>query len=172
MRTTLNPTAGSSPILTVTGSGGTGGTGGTRATGATGGSGGTGGQTTPLPGAYHELTGCANPNTGVASGDWEVATILFYTPVGNSTPVVGMPVYASNTIFWTSRENAPGQSILLTGAFTDATKTARIAVIPPGTMDWQHFVHASKSGSSDDAAEHDWALLHRPFAVCCRCLWI
>jgi len=54
-----------------------------------------------------------------------------------------MPIYTSNAIFWTSRENAPGQSILLTGAFTDATKTARLALIPPGTIDWQTLVRAS-----------------------------
>jgi Pectate lyase superfamily protein len=56
---------------------------------------------------------------------------------------VGTPVYKANSIFWTSRENAPGQSILLAGAFTDATKTARIALIPPGTSNWQAVVHAS-----------------------------
>jgi hypothetical protein len=54
-----------------------------------------------------------------------------------------MPTYKANSIFWTSRENAPGQSILLTGAFTDASKNARIASIPPGTADWQSLVQAS-----------------------------
>jgi hypothetical protein len=44
---------------------------------------------------------------------------------------------------WTSRENAPGQSILLSGAFTDAPKTARLALIPPGTADWQSLVRGS-----------------------------
>jgi hypothetical protein len=46
-------------------------------------------------------------------------------------------------VFWTSRETAPGQSILLAGAFTDARKTARLAFIPPGTTDWQSIVRGS-----------------------------
>jgi hypothetical protein len=37
----------------------------------------------------------------------------------------------------------PGQSILLAGAFTDATKTARLAFIPPGTTGWQSIVRES-----------------------------
>ena len=68
-----------------------------------------------------------------------------YTIVDNTAPVVGTPIYTSNAVFWTSRENAPGQSILLTGAFTDATKTARLALIPPGTIDWQTLVRASST---------------------------
>jgi hypothetical protein len=52
-------------------------------------------------------------------------------------------VYTINNVFWTSRENEPGQSILLAGAFTDAVKTARIAFIPAGTMDWQSLVRSS-----------------------------
>ena len=114
--------------------------------GDTGGAGdpiGTGGQPIPSPAVSQPLTGCANPNTGVSSGDWGVATNPVYTVVDNTAPVVGMPIYQSNTIFWTSRENAPGQSILLTGAFTDATKTARLALIPSGTIDWQTVVRAS-----------------------------
>jgi hypothetical protein len=89
------------------------------------------------------LTGCANPNTGVSNGDWGVGTDPVYTVVDNTAPVVGMPVYTTNAVFWTSRETAPGQSILLAGAFTDAAKTARIAFIPPGTTDWQTLVRAS-----------------------------
>jgi len=46
-------------------------------------------------------------------------------------------MYTSNTIFWTSRENGPGQSILMAGAFTKVTKTARLALIPAGTIDWK-----------------------------------
>jgi hypothetical protein len=63
--------------------------------------------------------------------------------VDNTAPIVGMPIYSANTVFWISRENAPGQSILLAGAFTDATKKARIAFIPPGTTDWQSLVRTS-----------------------------
>jgi hypothetical protein len=97
----------------------------------------------PVPGVLRPLTGCTNPNTGASNGDWGVATNPVYTTVDNTAPVVGMPLYSSNTIFWTSRENAPGQSILLTGAFTDATKKARLALIPPGTVDWQSLVLSS-----------------------------
>ena len=89
------------------------------------------------------FSGCANPNTGVSNGDWGAGWDPVYTTVDNTAPVVGTPTYTANTIFWTSRENAPGQSILLTGAFTDASKNARIAFIPPGTADWQSLVRAS-----------------------------
>jgi hypothetical protein len=99
----------------------------------------------PAPAFYQALTGCSNPNTGVSNGDWGVGTAPVYTTVDNTAPVVGRPVYTSNTIFWISRENGPGQSILLTGAFTDASKTARIALIPAGTQDWQARVQASKT---------------------------
>ena len=91
--------------------------------GSGGGVGGPGGQTVALPGAVQALTGCTNPNTGTSNGDWGVTTSPVYTTVDNTAPAVGMPLYTANTIFWTSRENAPGQSILLTGAFTDATKS-------------------------------------------------
>src|SRR5271156_5631927 len=121
---TLNPTGGSQPGQSGSGSGGTGGT------GAPEGPGEPQGQTIPLPGAFQALTGCENPNTGVASDDWGVGTDPAYTVIDNTAPVVGKPIYSSNAVFWTSRENAPGQSILLTGAFTDATKTVRLALIP------------------------------------------
>jgi hypothetical protein len=111
--------------------------------GSGGGPGGPEGQTVAVPGTVQALTGCTNPNTGTSNGDWGVTTSPVYTTVDNTAPVVGMPIYKSNTIFWTSRENAPGQSILLTGAFTDATKKARLALIPPGTLDWQSLVQAS-----------------------------
>jgi hypothetical protein len=80
---------------------------------------------------------------GTSNGDWGVATTPVYTIPNNTSPVVGTPIYTSNAVFWTSRENAPGQSILLAGAFTDSTKTARLALIPPGTLDWQTLVHGS-----------------------------
>ena len=109
----------------------------------TGISGETGGQTVPNPGTMQALTGCTNPNTGVSNGDWGVGSDPVYTDVGNTAPVVGTPVYTTNAVFWTSRENAPGQSVLLAGAFTDSAKTARIAFIPPGTADWQSVVRGS-----------------------------
>jgi hypothetical protein len=121
------------------------GTAGTGGSGSSGDGGPPGGQTIPPPGALQALTGCTNPNTGISSGDWGVGTNPVYTTVDNTTPVVGTPIYKSNAVFWTSRENAPGQSILLTGAFTDATKTARVAFIPPGTTDWQTLARGSNT---------------------------
>ncbi|MGB8535869.1 MAG: glycosyl hydrolase family 28-related protein [Acidobacteriaceae bacterium] len=133
---TVNSTAGS-------GSSQSAGSGGGSETAAQGGP--AGGQTIPPPGALQALTGCANPNTGVASGDFGVGTAPVYTLVDNQTPVVGAPDYASNAIFWTSRENAPGQSILLAGAFTNVTKTVRLALIPAGTIDWETLVGGSST---------------------------
>jgi len=105
----------------------------------------TGGQTIPIPASFQALTGCANPNTGTSNGDWGLGTYPVYTAVDNTAPMVGLPIYTSNSIFWTSRENKPGQSILLAGAFTDATKKVRIAPIPAGTSDWQSVVKSSTS---------------------------
>ena len=102
-----------------------------------------GGPTIPPPGLLQPLTGCANPNTGVSNGDWGSSADPVYTAVDNSAPVVGEPIYTANTVFWTSRENAPGQSILLAGAFTDGSKSVRIALIPQGTIDWQRVVRTS-----------------------------
>ena len=96
-----------------------------------------------MPAALQALTGCANPNTGITNGDWGVGSDPVYTAVDNTAPVVGAPIYASNAVFWTSRETAPGQSVLLTGAFTDAVKSVRLALIPPGTIDWQTLVSGS-----------------------------
>ena len=104
-----------------------------------------GGQIIPVPPILQALTGCTNPNTGVSNGDWGVAGTPVYTIPSNTWPFVGTPIYSSNAVFWTSRENAPGQSILLAGAFTDATKTARLALIPPGTIDWQTLVRESST---------------------------
>jgi hypothetical protein len=105
--------------------------------------GGNAGPTIPFPAMVQPLTGCSNPNTGTPSGDWGVGTYPVYTPVSNTTPVVGTPIYKSNTVFWSSRETAPGQSILLTGAFTDARKRVRLAWIPTGTIDWKNIVQNS-----------------------------
>ena len=121
---------------------------GTGVSGQPGGSGGNGSQIVPVPGAMQALTGCTNPNTGVSNGDWGVGGYPVYTAIDNTAPVVGMPIYTTNAVFWTSRENAPGQSILLAGAFTDAKKTARIAFIPPGTIDWQSLVRGSTTVTS------------------------
>ncbi len=104
-----------------------------------------GGQSVPIPGTFQALTGCTNPNTGISNNDWGVGLDPVYTVVDNIAPVVGTPTYTSNAIFWISREARPGQSVLMTGAFTDATKTARVAFIPPGTNNWKSVVqHSSK----------------------------
>jgi hypothetical protein len=103
----------------------------------------TGGATAPAPGDVAALTGCTNPNTGVSNGDWGIGDDPVYSNISNTSPVVGVPVYKKNTVFWTSRENGPGQSILLAGAFTNSAKKVRIAAIPPGTEDWQSLVRGS-----------------------------
>ena len=98
-------------------------------------------QNVPIPSLKQALTACQNPNTGVSNGDWGVGSDPVF--VNPWIVLVGTPVYSSNTIFWTSRETAPGQSILLAGAFTDAAKNVRIAPIPAGTSDWQTIVKQS-----------------------------
>ena len=111
--------------------------------GQSGGSGLPGEGVVPVPTAFHALTGCMNPNTGTSNGDWGVGTDPVYT--NPWSVLIGEPIYTSNSIFWVSRETSPGQSILLTGAFTDATKTARVAFIPSGTSNWQSVVKASST---------------------------
>src|ERR1700733_612611 len=83
---TINSTAGSGP-------------GQSTGSGSSGDGGPAGGQPIPAPGALAPLTGCTNPNTGVSTGDWGVGTDPVYPFVDNQTPVVGEPMYASNTIF-------------------------------------------------------------------------
>ena len=87
------------------------------------------------------FTGCTNPNTGVSNHDWGVGSNPVY--VNARTLLVGTPAYTTNAIFWTSRETKPGQSVLLTGAFTHAAKRVKVAVIPSGTRDWQSIVRKS-----------------------------
>ena len=87
------------------------------------------------------MTGCTNPNIGISTSDWGTYDPPVYVPVGQSLQTTGGPLYSSNTIFWTSRENGPGQSILLAGAFTGTSKTVKVALIPAGTIDWQSLVH-------------------------------
>jgi Right handed beta helix region len=97
-----------------------------------------GGQSVPVPSSVQMLTGCTNPNSGSSNGDWGVGSDPVY--VDPDSTVVGSPIYARNAVFWISRETAPGQSVLLSGAFTDASKIARIAFIPSGTTDWHSLV--------------------------------
>ena len=91
--------------------------------------------------SLQSLSGCTNPNTGVASQDWGVGSNPVF--VDAKTLTVGTPAYATNVVFWISRETKPGQSVLLTGAFTHATKQVRLAAIPPGSRDWQSMVRSS-----------------------------
>jgi hypothetical protein len=96
------------------------------------------------------LTGCTNPNTGTSNGDWGTGgEVPVYLDPGSVD--LTAPVYATNTIFWTSRETGPGQSVLMTGAFTPAQKTIKVAVIPPGTTDWQALV--SSTGTTVKATQ-------------------
>ncbi len=94
-----------------------------------------------LPISFQELAGCANPNLGTSNHNWGVGSNPVYTDP--RTLRVGTPTYTSNSIFWISRETRPGQSVLISGAFTRAPKSARVAFIPLGTSDWQSLVRAS-----------------------------
>ena len=103
------------------------------------------------PSRIAQLSGVVNPYT---STYWTPppptpspmpTTEGMYAPGGNlaSYPPTGAgaPTYDSNTVFWVSRESRPGQSVLLSGAFTGSTsKTVRVAFVPPGTTDWQSLV--------------------------------
>jgi Pectate lyase superfamily protein/Right handed beta helix region len=97
------------------------------------------------PSALDNLVGCSNPNGVPSAGTWGVDDAL-YIPITAVTILIGTPTYTSNTIFWISRETSPGESILMSGAFTRAKKTARVASIPAGTTDWQSVV--SKRGTT------------------------
>jgi hypothetical protein len=96
---------------------------------------------TTVPGNLQSLSGCTNPNTGVAGKDWGVGSNPVFVDPKNLT--AGTPVYATNAVFWVSRETKPGQSVLLTGAFTHAAKRVRLAAIPAGSRDWQSLVRSS-----------------------------
>src|ERR1035437_8549474 len=96
----------------------------------------------PLLTSFQALTGCSNPNTGTPTGDWG-ADVPVYTKSSSVQVNNNYPTYNSNNIFWTSRETGPGQSVLMTGAFTNASKSVRVALIPPGTVDWQNLVRQS-----------------------------
>jgi hypothetical protein len=99
--------------------------------------------TIPLPTAIQPLTGCTNPNTGAPSNDWGTTSVPIYVDVDSLNIESTPPTYSENTIFWTSRETAPGQSVLLAGAFTEAPKSIKLTPIPPGTTNWQSLVESS-----------------------------
>ena len=97
------------------------------------------------PSTLHQLVGCTNPNNpnaNVPTSDWGTSANTEYFPLTQySTPLIGTPTYTSNVIFWISREATPGDSVLMTGAFTESIKTAKVALIPTGTSDWRSLVH-------------------------------
>lgn len=96
----------------------------------------------PLPpSSQGYILGCTNPNAGTPTNDWGTGTDPVY--VSPTSLTLGNPTYTSNTIFWTSDETVPGQSVLITGAFTASPKTVRLAFIPPASSDWQALVQAS-----------------------------
>jgi hypothetical protein len=86
------------------------------------------------------MLGCTNPNTNASKPDWGTAESTEYETLTNSTMLIGTPAYTSNAIFWISKETAPGQSVLIAGAFTSSNKSVKVALIPAGTTDWQAVV--------------------------------
>jgi hypothetical protein len=87
------------------------------------------------------LAGCANPMIG-KNGDTGTSASAVFVDVNSLRPAHD-PVYTKNAIFWTSRQNKPGQSVLMSGAFTANPKTVRVAALSAGTVDWQSAVRAS-----------------------------
>jgi hypothetical protein len=88
------------------------------------------------------LTGCSNPNS---SSPQVVGWGTQATPIYSSLEFdAGTPSYSANSIFWTSHETLPGQSVLVTGAFSKHAKKVQLAAIPEGTINWQTIVAMSK----------------------------
>src|SRR5437868_1215039 len=90
---------------------------------------------------FATITGCANPMIGV-NGDTGTRTSAIFVDVNNMRPA-NDPTYSKNAIFWTSRQNKPGQSVLMSGAFTGNKKTVRLAALKAGDLEWQTAVRAS-----------------------------
>lgn len=87
------------------------------------------------------LTGCTNPMIG-RNGDTGSGKRAVFVDVNRMRPDSD-PVYEKNAIFWISRENRPGQSVLMSGAFTANRKTVRLVALTPGMADWRSAVRAS-----------------------------
>ncbi|MBY4899201.1 glycoside hydrolase family 55 protein [Cupriavidus sp. AU9028] len=87
------------------------------------------------------LSGCENPRIG-RNGDRGSGKSAVFVDVQNMRPGHD-PVYSSNSVFWTSRENRPGQNVLMSGAFAHGRKTVRIAPLSRGTTDWRSAVQQS-----------------------------
>jgi hypothetical protein len=96
-----------------------------------------------FPPEYRELQGCSNPNTGSPWGGWGSSGDPVYVDLTYGTQLMTTGEYAQNAVFWMSRENMPGQSVLLQGAFTPSSKTVRFAPIADGVRDWKSVVAAS-----------------------------
>lgn len=87
------------------------------------------------------LPGCTNPMIG-KNGDVGSDKSAVFVDVNNLRPA-NDPVYTKNAVFWSSRQNRPGQTVLMSGAFTTNPKTVRLAPLTAGTFDWQAAVRAS-----------------------------
>jgi hypothetical protein len=101
------------------------------------------------PTPLKQIIGCTNPNSGTSNGDWGTSSSPVYTSLTYDTQLIGTPSYTTNSIYWISRETKPGQSILMTGAFTSASKTAKIVLIPSGIIDWQAIVNENATAQSE-----------------------
>jgi len=100
--------------------------------------------TAPAALSFESQVGCENPYVRVNT-DWGKSPqfengAVYVSPIDNGGPLLGSPIYQSNNIFWISRETKPGQSVVMTGAFTSSPKTAKVAYIPDGTLDWRALV--------------------------------
>ncbi|MGY8524580.1 glycosyl hydrolase family 28-related protein [Paracidovorax citrulli] len=97
----------------------------------------------PVPpiGETGALSGCENPRIGRNRETGSNKSAVF-VDVNNMRPGSD-PVYNSNVVFWTSRENRPGQSVLMSGAFAHGRKTVRIVPLSAGTTDWRTAVQQS-----------------------------
>jgi hypothetical protein len=106
----------------------------------------TAGNSAPAALPFASSVGCENPYIGRFT-NWGDSTQFqngaIYVDVDLSGPNVGSPNYVSNAIFWISRETKPSQSVVMTGAFTSAPKTVKLAQIPEGTQDWRALVRNS-----------------------------
>ena len=95
------------------------------------------------PSTLHQPDGCIHPydpTLNAPSGEWNASAGAMYLPNTYGFPLIGTPTYPMNTIYWTSREARPGDSVLMTGAFTGNNKVVKVALIPAGTADFQSVV--------------------------------
>lgn len=103
-------------------------------------------------GPAKSLVGCDNLYAATPNADWgtdlpnEDGAGPFPNGFVNPRQLANTPpTYTTNTAFWTTRENGPGQSILMSGAFTTSAKKARMVPLAAGVKDWQSAVRASST---------------------------